>query len=132
MMKIKKLMRDIDLLEKVEELSEQTPNACIQCGTCSAGCPFVDEMDVLPERIFKYIVLDEVEKVLENNTMWICAACYTCSVRCPRDIDIARIMEGVRQIILRADIDNVDVDEVDNIEELPQLAVVGCFRKETG
>lgn len=131
-MNINKIMRDIDFLDKIEELSEESPNACIHCGTCAAGCPFVEEMDILPERIFKYMVLDEIGKVLENNTMWICAACYTCSARCPRDIDIAKIMEGARQIVLRADIDHVDVDEIENMEELPQLAVVGCFRKETG
>ncbi len=131
-MNIKKLTRDMDFKEKVEELSGESLNACIQCGTCSAGCPFVDEMDILPERVFKYIMLGEIEKVLEHNTMWICAACFTCSVRCPRDIDIAKIMEAVRQIVLRANIDMVDVDEVENMEELPQLAVVGCFRKETG
>jgi len=131
-MKLKKLMRDIDFKDKVEELSGQSLNSCIQCGTCAAGCPFVEDMEILPERVFKYITLGEFEKVLEHNTMWICAACYTCSVRCPRDIDIAKIMEAVRQVVLRADIDEVDVDEVENMEELPQLAVVGCFRKETG
>ncbi len=131
-MNLKKLTRDIDFADKVEELSGQSLNACIQCGTCAAGCPFVEDMDILPERVFKYITLGEFEKVLEHNTMWICAACYTCSVRCPRDIDIAKIMEAVRQVVLRADIDEVDLDEVDNIEELPQLALVGCFRKETG
>lgn len=131
-MELKKLRRDIDFKDKVEELSEESLNSCIQCGTCAAGCPFVEEMDILPERVFKHIILGNIEKVLEHNTMWICAACYTCSVRCPRDIDIAKIMEGVRQVILRADIDEVDLDEVDNIGELPQLALVGCFRKETG
>lgn len=127
-----KVKRDLDFLEKVEELSGESVNACIRCGTCSAGCPFVNEMDVLPERIFKKIVLGDKKGILEKNTMWICAACFTCSVRCPRDIDIAKIMEAVRQIMLRENIDMVDVDHVENMDELPQLAVVGCFRKETG
>lgn len=127
-----KVKRDLDFLEKVEELSGESVNACIRCGTCSAGCPFVKDMDVLPERIFKKIVLGDKKGILEKNTMWICAACFTCSVRCPRDIDIAKIMEAVRQIMLRENIDMVDVDHVENMDELPQLAVVGCFRKETG
>ncbi len=127
-----KVKRDLEFLEKVEELSGESVNACIRCGTCSAGCPFVEEMDVLPERIFKRIVLGDREGIMKNNTMWICAACFTCSVRCPRDIDIAKIMEAVRLTLLREDIDMVDLDGLDNIEELPQLAVVGCFRKETG
>jgi len=131
-MKVKRDKKSKEFLEKVEELSGESVNACIRCGTCSAGCPFVEEMDVLPERIFKRIVLGDKEGILKENTMWICAACYTCSVRCPRDIDIAKIMEAVRQIILRDNIDMIDVKHVENMEELPQLAVVGCFRKETG
>ncbi len=127
-----KVKPDPAFLEKVEELSGQSVNACIRCGTCSAGCPFVDEMEVLPERVFKKIVLGDREGILKGNTMWICAACFTCSVRCPRDIDIARIMEAVRQIMLRENIDMVDITKIENMEILPQLAVVGCFRKETG
>ena len=123
---------DHAFLEKVEELSGQSVNACIRCGTCSAGCPFVKDMDVLPERVFKKIVLGDKEDILRQNTMWICAACFTCSVRCPRDIDIARIMEAVRQIVLRENIDMIDISRIENIGILPQLAVVGCLRKETG
>lgn len=127
-----KVNPDHAFLEKVEELSGQSVNACIRCGTCSAGCPFVKDMDVLPERVFKKIVLGDKEDILRQNTMWICAACFTCSVRCPRDIDIARIMEAVRQIVLRENIDMIDISRIENIGILPQLAVVGCLRKETG
>ncbi len=131
-MEVKRSEKDREFVDKVEELSGESVNACIRCGTCSAGCPFVKEMDVLPERIFKRVVLGDKEGILEKNTMWICAACYTCSVRCPRDIDIASIMEAVRQIVLRDNVDKVEVEEVENLQDLPQLAVVGCFRKETG
>lgn len=131
-MEVKTGDKEKKFLDKVEELSGQSVNACIRCGTCSAGCPFVEDMDVLPERIFKRAVLGDKEGILEENTMWICAACYTCSVRCPRDIDIAKLMEAIRQMILREGIDEIDASEVDNMEELPQLAVVGCFRKEMG
>ena len=131
-MKVKRGPKERAFIDKVEELSEQSVNACIRCGTCSAGCPFVEDMDELPERIFKRIILGDQEGILRQNTMWICAACYTCSVRCPRDIDIAKIMEAVRQIVLRDNVDMVDVEHVEHIKDLPQLAVVGCFRKETG
>ena len=33
---------------KVEELSGQNLLACYQCGKCSAGCPAVSQMDILP------------------------------------------------------------------------------------
>ena len=36
---------------KVQELSGQNLLACYQCGKCSAGCPAVSQMDILPNQI---------------------------------------------------------------------------------
>ena len=38
---------------KVEELSGQNLLACYQCGKCSAGCPVVSKMDILPNQIIR-------------------------------------------------------------------------------
>ena len=45
---------------------------------------------------------DHREKVLSSRTVWICASCYTCSVRCPNKIDIARIMDTLRNMAIRS------------------------------
>jgi heterodisulfide reductase subunit C len=122
-----------ELAQEVETLSGENPFRCYQCGTCSAGCPFVEDMDLLPDEVIRYVVLDKNE-VLSSNTIWICASCYACAERCPRDLDVTKIMEALRQIILRKNIDRTDVTEISTKkrETIPQLAFVCLFRKNIG
>ena len=122
-----------ELVKEVEELCGENLFGCYQCGTCSAGCPFVDEMDLSPDEVIRYVILDRKE-VLNSKTIWLCAACYTCAERCPRDINITKIMEALRQIILRKNIDKTKLTEItiEKKETIPQLAFVCLFRKNVG
>ena len=119
------------LTKKVEELSGQNVFSCYQCGRCSAGCPMVSEMDVMPSNVMRSLQLGDTE-VLEKNTFWVCATCYTCDVRCPKDIDIAKVMEALRQIKLRKNVNHVDLKEIStDDDELPQIALIANLRKNT-
>ncbi len=122
-----------DLVKEVEELCGENLFGCYQCGTCSAGCPFIEDMDLSPDEVIRYIILDRKE-VLNSKTIWLCAACFTCTERCPRDINITKIMEALRQIILRKKIDRTNLAEIskDEKEVIPQLAFVSLFRKNIG
>ena len=121
------------LVAEVEELCGENLFACYQCGTCSAGCPFIDDMDLGPDEVIRYVVLDRNE-VLNSNAIWMCASCYTCAERCPRDLNITKIMEALRQIILRKKIDRTKVVKISKKEKetIPQLAFVSLFRKNIG
>jgi heterodisulfide reductase subunit C len=59
-------------------------------------------MDILPNQMLRHIQYGHREKVLSSKTIWICASCYTCSVRCPNNIDIAKIMDTLRNLALRS------------------------------
>ncbi|MEM3396797.1 MAG: 4Fe-4S dicluster domain-containing protein [Thermoplasmata archaeon] len=118
-------------IKLVEELSGQNLFACYQCGRCSAGCPMVKKMELIPSMVMRLVQLGD-EKVLDKNTYWICASCYTCDVRCPKGIDIAKVMEALRQIKLRKNMNYVDIRKIEGIEELPQIALISNFRKYTG
>jgi len=122
-----------ELLQKVMEISGQNLYSCYQCGKCSAGCPSIDFMDLTPREIIRAL-LDDHEEVLHSQTPWVCAACFTCTVRCPNELDISRIMEALRQIKLRRKGDTVQISEIPHEElmELPQIALISCFRKMTG
>jgi heterodisulfide reductase subunit C len=74
---------------------------CYQCQKCSAGCPVVFAMDYKPNQIMQMVSLGMKERVLNCKTIWVCASCYTCSSRCPNDIDIAGVMDRLRQAALR-------------------------------
>jgi heterodisulfide reductase subunit C len=122
-----------ELLSEVEDLCGENLFGCYQCGTCSAGCPFVDEMDLSPDEVIRYVILDRNE-VLNSKTIWLCSSCFTCAERCPRDINITKIMESLRQIILRKKIDRTDLKKISNVEKktIPQMAFVSLFRKNVG
>jgi len=74
---------------------------CFQCQKCSAGCPVAFAMDFKPNQVMQMILLGMKERVLTSKTIWVCASCYTCSTRCPNDIDIAKVMDWLRQSALR-------------------------------
>ena len=120
-------------LEKVKELSEQNLQACYQCGKCSAGCPSIESMDIIPSQLIRLLQLGQVESALAAKTIWICAACHTCKVRCPRGVDLARIMEALRQIVLRENVNYVHPNGIpeEELEGLPQIALIANLRKLT-
>lgn len=115
---------------RVEEISGQDLLDCNQCGKCSAGCPIVGAMDILPSQVIRMAQLG-MEEVLESNTVWICASCLTCVTRCPKGVDLPRLMEALRQISLREGVSKLDLDALpqDLVKAVPQLAIVGGFRK---
>jgi heterodisulfide reductase subunit C len=120
-------------VQKVEEISGQDLLACNQCGKCSAGCPIVAAMDLLPSQVIRMAQLG-MEEVLESETIWICASCLTCVTRCPKGVDLPRLMEAVRQIALRQGVTELDLNALppELVREVPQLAIVGGFRKYMG
>ncbi|MEA3495205.1 MAG: 4Fe-4S dicluster domain-containing protein [Bacteroidota bacterium] len=131
----KKLYLDkqsVDFYEKVKEISGETITLCDQCGTCSGGCPVIEQMDISPAQLMRMVMLGDKE-VMDTKTMWLCATCNTCTVRCPRELDVSKVAEALRQIRLRQSIDQVKIDEIpkDILRELPQIAVVGAFRRLT-
>ena len=115
---------------RVEELSGENIDLCFQCGACSSGCPLAQEMDLLPSKVIRYAQLG-IEEVLDSKTIWVCSTCFNCEVRCPRGIDIANVMEALRQMVLRKKYDRVKLDELtpEQLRELPQVAIISNQRK---
>jgi len=120
-----------DFVKKAEEISGQSFLSCNQCGKCSAGCPMSFAMDYLPNQIIRLVQLGLEEDIARSKTVWICASCLTCSVRCPRGVDLSKVMEALRLITLRKNIDYLEMSNIptDTLGELPQIALVGGFRK---
>lgn len=129
----RKKLRD-EVIARIEEISGEQISKCFQCGKCSAGCPSVDSMDILPNQIIRLLQIGEKDEVLASRTIWVCDSCFTCESRCPKGIDVARVMEAARQVILRANVDKVKPYEIDEktFEGLPQAGIVSCLRKFTG
>ena len=90
--------------EQIQRRLQVDVRECYQCGRCTAGCPVAYAMDAGPHLIMRGIQLEQYDWVLGRNTYWICASCVTCSTRCPCEVDIAQVMDGLREIALEADI----------------------------
>ncbi len=122
-----------DFVKKIEEISRQSLLSCNQCGKCSAGCPMSFAMDFLPNQIIRLVQLGLEEDIVRSKTVWLCASCFTCTVRCPRGVDLAKVMEAVRLVTLRRNVDYIQAADIptDILSELPQIALVGSFRKHT-
>ncbi len=141
-------------LAKIEYISGINVYRCFQCGRCSADCPSINMMDILPNQVLRFLQFGQVERVLSSKTIWICASCFTCTTRCPKGIDVAKILEAARQVNLRQNKDwlninifhdNLTEEEKEKIQkekdiniidgkrraEFPTIALVSATRKLT-
>ena len=121
-----------EFVQQVETISGQSLLACNQCGKCSAGCPVAFGMDILPNQVIRLAQLG-IEDVLASGTIWTCAACLTCVSRCPKGIDLPRVMEAMRIISIQRNGSQMESNSLllELVAELPQLALIGGFRKYT-
>ncbi len=95
-------MDDLKLRQELlETISGKKISGCIQCGTCSASCPFAHLMDHAPRELFALARDGEMAVVLSSNTPWFCVSCYQCMSRCPRQIPVTDIMYTLKQMAHR-------------------------------
>jgi heterodisulfide reductase subunit C len=123
-----------DFVNKVRELSGQNLQLCYQCGLCTGNCPAAPNMDISPRRIIELARLGLEEEIAGSKTVWTCASCLACAVNCPRGFDLAKVMEAIRLLTLRKNVDHVVPENIPPEErgDLPQIAMVSGLRKFTG
>jgi heterodisulfide reductase subunit C len=55
-------------------------------------------MEYGPDQVLRMVQLGEKEVLLASHDIWLCASCETCGTRCPNEIDIARVMDALREM----------------------------------
>lgn len=91
---------DFGFAAQISRLADTSVSRCFQCQTCSNGCPFSQAMDYRPNALMRLVQLGMREAALACSTIWICVGCHTCSSACPMGIDIAAVMDALRQMAL--------------------------------
>ena len=91
-------------LQKLEERGVDV-QACFQCGRCSAGCPITEFFDLTTMEVVRLAAYGMEERLLDSKAIWLCAACETCATRCPNDIEIAALMDILRELAERRGIE---------------------------
>ena len=90
---------DTELLEALARAGCEV-SACFQCGRCSAGCPVSQVFDLMPMEVVRLCAYGQEDLLTSCRTAWLCASCETCTTRCPNGIDIARVMDVLRELVL--------------------------------
>ncbi|MBD3331385.1 heterodisulfide reductase [candidate division GN15 bacterium] len=119
--------------QKIKEISGQNFQQCFQCGTCSGSCPMTEHLDLMPRQVMALIQFGQADALDVAKTPFVCASCHTCMVRCPRGLDLTKIMEAVRLVKLRRNVNEIEPSNLqpEDVTEMPQVAMVSGFRKLT-
>ena len=116
----------------IQEISGVNPKKCMKCGKCSASCPAYEEMDIRPHQFVSYVQNGDIQALLDSKSIWKCLSCFACVERCPRDVKPSKLIEAVRQMVIRErGVSYLSPDEVPELlnEELPQQLLASAFRK---
>jgi heterodisulfide reductase subunit C2 len=87
--------------QEIAEKSGEKISTCYQCEKCSNGCPLAFAMDIAPHQVMHSLQLGLGSEILNSDTIWVCSSCETCTTRCPNNIDIAHVMDTLRQLSTR-------------------------------
>ncbi|MDH7481220.1 MAG: 4Fe-4S dicluster domain-containing protein [Armatimonadota bacterium] len=83
--------------DEITALSGQPVISCYQCGECTAGCPVAFTADIMPNQVTRMVQVGLEEPVLRSRMIWLCVGCETCTTRCPRGIELAKVMDALRE-----------------------------------
>ncbi|MEE1197047.1 MAG: 4Fe-4S dicluster domain-containing protein [Lachnospiraceae bacterium] len=118
--------------EQIQEISGVNPLKCMKCGKCSATCPSFDEMDIKPHQFVSYVIKEDMDSLIQSKSLWKCLSCFACVERCPRDVQPGKLIDAVRQLVVRQKGQNYLVpDEIPERldSEMPQQLLVSAFRR---
>jgi len=88
----------LKLTRGLQNLTGENVMLCYQCKKCTLGCPSVYTMKMKPHELMRAIQLGLEEEIYWSGTIWICLSCETCNTRCPQDINILRVIDGLREM----------------------------------
>ncbi|MDO4739298.1 MAG: 4Fe-4S dicluster domain-containing protein [Eubacteriales bacterium] len=120
------------LREKLLRMSGVDPRRCMRCGKCSATCPAYDEMEYHPHQFVQMIDNGRIEPLLRSPSIFKCLSCYACIERCPRQVEPAKLVEAVRNLVEREKGgSHMTADDLPGRidPELPQQALAAAMRK---
>ncbi len=91
---------DTEFQENMKLADDFNASACINCGSCTALCPI--GIELLPRRLFRYVLMGARDKVLENtSSIYSCLLCGLCEDNCPAGVHIAENIRSLRTYLNR-------------------------------
>jgi len=87
----------ISTADRIRGIEGLDPETCFSCRKCSAGCPVADDMELAPHQLIRLVAGAFEEEALRSSAIWLCTSCQTCTTRCPNGVDVAGVMDALRQ-----------------------------------
>lgn len=89
---------DAGFAADVAREAEFDPEACLNCGVCTAVCPL--GIDILPRRLFHLVLLGERDEVLRSaEALYSCLLCRLCEAHCPAGVHITANVRALRHYV---------------------------------
>jgi heterodisulfide reductase subunit C len=58
-------------------------------------------MEWKPNQIIRLLQVGQIDQALRSNAIWQCISCLTCASRCPQEVDLAALMDALREMSLK-------------------------------
>jgi len=87
------------IAEKFVEAGLEKIRACINCGTCTGGCPSGRRTAYRTRSAIRRALTGD-DSVLSDIDIWLCSTCYYCYERCPRNIPVTDMIIKMRNILI--------------------------------
>ena len=121
-----------DVSGEILRISGVNVRKCMRCGKCTATCPSYDEMEYHPHQFVAMVDNNEIEPLLNSESLYKCLSCFACIERCPRGVEPAKLVEAIRLIAIRRQgANHMTANDVPALldADIPQQALVSAFRK---
>jgi len=118
--------------EDILRISGVNTKKCMKCGKCTATCPSFDEMEYHPHQFVYMVEKGQIDKLAASQSIYKCLSCFACLERCPRNVEPAKLIEAVRQAVIRQQgMNHMTENNIPALldEKLPQQAIVSAMRK---
>jgi Fe-S oxidoreductase len=92
-----------ELGEAIAEMGGETLYWCMQCGLCTAGCPWrLTDGEINAEfnaRKLQHMGQLGLEGYESDNNLYACTTCGLCVTRCPRDVNAINNIRSMRMML---------------------------------
>lgn len=120
------------MIDTIKRISGVNPRKCMKCGKCTASCPAYDEMEYHPHQFVDMVENGRIDELMNSRGIYMCLSCFACVERCPRSVEPAKLIEAVRNAVVRKQGgDHLKPEQIPGLldPELPQQAITSAFRK---
>ena len=87
---------------------------------------------IKPHQFVSYVINEDVESLVNSESLWKCLSCFACVERCPRDVKPGKLIDAARQMVVRQRNNTyLSPDEVPELldPEIPQQLLVSAYRR---